>query len=491
MKQANAFLRRWVPRIRRSPAFRDRGLLIVTFDEAEGGDEPDDDGSACCNEPTGPNTPHPGALTGGPGGGRIGAVLLSPCIRPGPSTARRPTTTTRCCARSRTSSACRTSATPARRGSTRSARTSSTGGSCGERIRLRVRPRHPTAGSPSPTGFGCRRCRRTASPGCESVSPASRFAPVPEAAPRSRYASTRPAAIARLPGRRGAGAAVRACASARNRRARRVGFRPERDAQAHRGGGGCDGGDPRARAERGRRGHLHDLRHRAHRQRRQRRQHHRPGLRHRGHLDRGGRRLHLHRRRLRGRFRDPRRDDGDDDVGLLGVTTAAGFTNSVSRQPHRHRRRRGRPARLERALAQLPLRRRRHRQALRSRGNDSMSGGRGADLVKGNGGADYIKGKAGGDDLAGGKGIDFILGGTGRDAISGGKRIDCLRGGAGDDLIQSGAGPGQRRRRPRQRSDRRGAAPGRHLLRGAAAPPPPSDPGAISPRWTSGSARRC
>lgn len=82
MKQANSFLRTWMPRILRSKAYRDRGLLIVTFDEAEGGTSPDDDGTACCDEPTGPNTPFPGALTGGPGGGRIGAVMLSPCIRP-------------------------------------------------------------------------------------------------------------------------------------------------------------------------------------------------------------------------------------------------------------------------------------------------------------------------------------------------------------------------------------------------------------------------
>ena len=32
---ANAFLQGWVPRIMRSPAYRDRGLIIVTFDEAE------------------------------------------------------------------------------------------------------------------------------------------------------------------------------------------------------------------------------------------------------------------------------------------------------------------------------------------------------------------------------------------------------------------------------------------------------------------------
>ncbi len=70
------FLKEWVPRIMESPAFRRDGLLIITFDEAMSADK-----SACCHEQTGPNTPSPGA--GGPGGGRTGAVLLSPFIGPG------------------------------------------------------------------------------------------------------------------------------------------------------------------------------------------------------------------------------------------------------------------------------------------------------------------------------------------------------------------------------------------------------------------------
>lgn len=74
---ADGFLKTWVPKITSSPAFRD-GLLMVTFDEAE------DDSSACCGEPTGPNTPRPGGT--GPGGGKIGAVLLSPYITPGTAT---------------------------------------------------------------------------------------------------------------------------------------------------------------------------------------------------------------------------------------------------------------------------------------------------------------------------------------------------------------------------------------------------------------------
>ncbi len=73
---ADGWLRRWVPVILGSPAFRRDGLLVVTFDEAEAGDA-----SACCGERSGPNT----ALAGitGPGGGRVGAVLVSRFIAPG------------------------------------------------------------------------------------------------------------------------------------------------------------------------------------------------------------------------------------------------------------------------------------------------------------------------------------------------------------------------------------------------------------------------
>ena len=49
--------------------------------EILGDDESADDSSACCTEPTGPNTRAPGG--NGPGGGRVGAVLVSPFIKPG------------------------------------------------------------------------------------------------------------------------------------------------------------------------------------------------------------------------------------------------------------------------------------------------------------------------------------------------------------------------------------------------------------------------
>jgi phosphatidylinositol-3-phosphatase len=84
--QANSFLQEWMPRITGSAAYQDHGLLLVTFDEAEGGSGPTGDASACCNEQPGYNTPNPGGLTPGPGGGKVGAVALSPCITAGTTT---------------------------------------------------------------------------------------------------------------------------------------------------------------------------------------------------------------------------------------------------------------------------------------------------------------------------------------------------------------------------------------------------------------------
>jgi hypothetical protein len=76
LAQADGFLKTWVPRITASPAFKQDGLLIVTFDEAS-----TSDASSCCGEMPGPGSPEPGES--GPGGGDVGAVLLSPCIAPG------------------------------------------------------------------------------------------------------------------------------------------------------------------------------------------------------------------------------------------------------------------------------------------------------------------------------------------------------------------------------------------------------------------------
>lgn len=99
---ANEFLKKWVPIITASPAFKQDGLLIITFDEADIYvrydaakhiyTEKKGDASACCEELPGPNinltqtvfgAPDEGPGIIGPGGGRIGAVLLSPFIKAG------------------------------------------------------------------------------------------------------------------------------------------------------------------------------------------------------------------------------------------------------------------------------------------------------------------------------------------------------------------------------------------------------------------------
>ena len=78
LASADAFLQEWVPRITGSAAFRKDGLLVITFDESDG---PQSDASACCGEGPGPNTPAPGIT--GLGGGRVGALVLSPFTRGG------------------------------------------------------------------------------------------------------------------------------------------------------------------------------------------------------------------------------------------------------------------------------------------------------------------------------------------------------------------------------------------------------------------------
>ncbi len=93
----NAFLQKWVPIITRSPAFQQDGLLIINFDEsspsknASVGTDTTFDGTSCCNETAeiDPNTTTPGippgatGITDGSGGGKTGAILLSPFIPPG------------------------------------------------------------------------------------------------------------------------------------------------------------------------------------------------------------------------------------------------------------------------------------------------------------------------------------------------------------------------------------------------------------------------
>jgi hypothetical protein len=69
------FLKKWVPIIQASPAYQQDGVLIITSDESEGSDS-----TSCCNERPGPKEKKPGLS--GPGGGRVGTLVLGGCVAP-------------------------------------------------------------------------------------------------------------------------------------------------------------------------------------------------------------------------------------------------------------------------------------------------------------------------------------------------------------------------------------------------------------------------
>jgi hypothetical protein len=70
------FLQVWVPKILTSPAWKKGAILMITADESETGDA-----SACCDERPGPTNPMPGIV--GPGGGKIGTLVIGKCVAPG------------------------------------------------------------------------------------------------------------------------------------------------------------------------------------------------------------------------------------------------------------------------------------------------------------------------------------------------------------------------------------------------------------------------
>jgi hypothetical protein len=80
LRAIDAFLRKWVPLITQSPAFREDGMLVITFDESDHGGA--DGSAACCGERPLPQARYRPGISG-PGGGKIGAVVLSPYVRPG------------------------------------------------------------------------------------------------------------------------------------------------------------------------------------------------------------------------------------------------------------------------------------------------------------------------------------------------------------------------------------------------------------------------
>jgi hypothetical protein len=111
LTSADAFLQIWVPKIMASQAYKEDGLLIITFDEGNYSESVSSNpttgqttvditfpGQTCCNQQPGPNLAgvRPGTFNlvttptlveniviNGFGGDRVGALLLSPFIKPG------------------------------------------------------------------------------------------------------------------------------------------------------------------------------------------------------------------------------------------------------------------------------------------------------------------------------------------------------------------------------------------------------------------------
>ena len=81
---ASAFLEEVVPKILASKAYKEAGLLVITTDQAPSSGE-FADSSSCCGQPRFPNLPAPtGPAASLPpeGGGQVGALLLSPFVKP-------------------------------------------------------------------------------------------------------------------------------------------------------------------------------------------------------------------------------------------------------------------------------------------------------------------------------------------------------------------------------------------------------------------------
>jgi phosphatidylinositol-3-phosphatase len=81
---ANGFLEQVVPQILVAKAYKESGLLLITTDEApsSGGLA---DSSSCCGQSRFPNLPAPSGVAASlppEGGGQVGALLLSPFVKP-------------------------------------------------------------------------------------------------------------------------------------------------------------------------------------------------------------------------------------------------------------------------------------------------------------------------------------------------------------------------------------------------------------------------
>ncbi len=82
LRASDTWLKQWVPAIMSSPAYREGGLIVITFDESAEQDAPENaltEPGECCT----PDQVRHASVAGGTGGGRVGALLLSPSIEGG------------------------------------------------------------------------------------------------------------------------------------------------------------------------------------------------------------------------------------------------------------------------------------------------------------------------------------------------------------------------------------------------------------------------
>jgi hypothetical protein len=84
MAGADTFLKKVIPEILASKAYKKDGLVAITVDQAPTTGEYADS-SSCCGQPKFPNLPAPtgAAALAPPGGGQVGMLLLSPFIKKG------------------------------------------------------------------------------------------------------------------------------------------------------------------------------------------------------------------------------------------------------------------------------------------------------------------------------------------------------------------------------------------------------------------------
>jgi hypothetical protein len=84
MAGADTFLKKTIPEILASKAYKQDGLVAITVDQAPTTGEYADS-SSCCGQPKFPNLPAPtgSAALAPPGGGQVGMLLLSPFIKKG------------------------------------------------------------------------------------------------------------------------------------------------------------------------------------------------------------------------------------------------------------------------------------------------------------------------------------------------------------------------------------------------------------------------